>query len=436
MNASTSPFDWTPHRIDVSAAAPVHAAVSVPGSKSLTNRLLLLAALARGESRLHAPLDSEDTRLMAKALAQMGADIHFTDEAWIVRSNGRLHEPKQAVYVGNAGTVMRFLAPLLCTFSTPTELTCSPRMTQRPIGDLGGALEQLGGRLDYLNHTGYPPMRVAGPLHGGHVQVPGARSSQYLSGLLMTLPGLSQDSRITLTSPLVSQTYVEMTLWCLAQAGVMVRSDPSGHTFLVPGRQTYGQLDVRVEPDASTASYWWALPLMVGGQIEMPDVSPDSTQGDAGLLRVFQEMGAAVIREPGKLTVKYAPLRGVDVDMNTMSDVAPTLAVVATRANSPTTITNVGHMRIKECDRIATLQRAFDQLGLPMESGPDWMRITPAKPQQSAVLDPQDDHRMAMVFTLLGLAYGNVGVLQPQCVAKTYPDFYQAMQSAVTQRPK
>ena len=246
----------------------------------------------------------------------------------------------------------------------------------------------------------------------------------------MSLPLVQGDSRIEIVGPLVSRTYVEMTLDCMKQFGVQVRCEENQHVFHISGGQNYQPRPINVEPDASTASYWFALPLMVGGSVEVRDVPEHSHQGDFGLLDIFKQMGAEVERTGSGVRITNRPLKGIDVDMNTMSDVAPTLAVVATRADSPTTIRNIGNMRIKECDRIETLKTAFTALGLHMETGNDWLRVHPGTPNKEALLNPEEDHRMAMVFALLGLAYGGVSIQDPECVAKTYPSFYEEIGAA------
>lgn len=424
-----NPFKREADHMVVETAGPVNHEVRVPGSKSLTNRFLLLAAMARGTSRLTGVLSSEDTHYMRNALDLLGVSIQEEGDSWTLSSRS-WRSPDQPLFVGNAGTAMRFLAPALALMDSQTELTGNERMQARPIADLVAGLRQLGCQVNYEGKPGYPPLKIRGPMSAGRVRVRGDASSQYLSGLLMALPRLKGDSRIEVEGPLVSQTYVAMTLDCMARFGVRVAHDPDFRTFQVPGPQEYAPSQVQIEPDGSTASYWFALPMMTGGSVCVLDVPETSQQGDYGLLDILVEMGARVTRSPQRTRITQAVLQGIEVDMNTMSDVAPTLAVIATRAEGPVTIRNVANMRIKECDRIDCLQTAFDSLGLDMESGRDWMRINPGRPTKTATLDPRDDHRMAMVFGLLGLAYGGVTVAQADCVAKTYPAFWQEMAKA------
>lgn len=420
----------------VSPSAPVHAHVRVPGSKSLTNRYFLLAALAEGSSTLRFALSSDDTHYMAQALRQMGIAVSLQEdhEGLTAHIEGSAHwqNPEAPLFIGNAGTAMRFLTASVAARQLRATIGGNARMAVRPIGDLVDGLRSLGAEIDYEANEGCPPLRIERGPTPGRLQLPGKASSQYLSGMLMALPCLSGPSEIEVIDDLVSVTYVEMTLDCMRRFGVEVAVDKAFRHFKVtPG--TYRGQEIVVEPDASTASYWFALPVMVGGQVTVRDVPEQSHQGDFGLIDLLQQMGAQVTRNGADVTIAMPDdgvLRGIDVDMNTMSDVAPTLAVAATRAQTPTTIRNVGNMRIKECDRIDTLQKAFDALGLKMETGPDWLRIHPSKVTQAAEVDPEEDHRMAMVYALLGLADGGVTIKDADCVGKTYPGFYTAFAEA------
>lgn len=426
-----SPFqhDLVTDIMTVRAAAKVNGRVEVPGSKSLTNRYLLLAGMAEGQSELKNPLTSEDTYYMRKALNSVGVTVEDLGEAtWIVRGRQTWHQPKKPLFIGNAGTAMRFLAPSLAVRDFESEIGGNARMAARPIEDLADGLIQLHAQVTYLGKSGYPPLRIRGPLSGHEIAIRGDSSSQYLSGLLMALPQISPTPVIHLVSELVSRTYVEMTLDCLQQFGVVWDVIGQFEGFKLSSQAALKPIAIAIEPDASTASYWFGLPLIVGGRITVAGVPKFSHQGDFGLLQILAEMGAGITYIDDEVTVDASkPLCGIDVDMNSMSDVAPTLAAIATMATSATTIRNVGNMRIKECDRIQTLQDAFDVLGLRMVSGPDWMRIYPGRPSYGALLDPQEDHRMAMVFALLGMANGGLRIRDAKCVAKTYPRFWEDM---------
>lgn len=426
-----SPFRKVNGLMQVSPVQNARATITVPGSKSLTNRYLLLAGLAAGKTTLVNPLHSDDTVYMRQALTHLGCHISEAERVWTIDAPAQWQSPSQQLFIGNAGTAMRFLTPALAAQPIQSRITGNERMLVRPIGDLVDGILALGAQVQYEGEAGYPPLRLDAAMSPGTIAIRGDASSQYLSGLLMALPTLSGDSRVKLTTELVSRTYVEMTLDCMARMGVTVESNQVFDQFVIPGNQQYRAQEIVIEPDASTASYWFALPLMVGGEVTVRDVPDQSHQGDFGLLDIFESMGARLKRHDGKLTIS-APetLTGIDVDMNTRSDVAPTLAVVATLADRPTTIRNIANMRIKECDRIACIQEAFDALGLKMENGPDWMTIYPSVPTREAVLNPEDDHRMAMIFALLGLRHGGVQISEPECVAKTYPNFYDEIASA------
>ena len=424
------------HIIPSSLETPLE--ILVPGSKSLTNRFLLLGGLAKGSSVLENALDCEDSRAMSQALRQLGCQVEWQERNLVVQAPERLAVPRAPVgtpqgsptiFVENAGTAMRFLMAACGLMSTPITLDGNQHMRRRPQGDLVAALQQLGAQVSCLENPGCPPIEICGPIQAGHIRLKAHISSQYLSALLMVLPLCAGNSRIELDGPLVSRTYIEMTLNCLKHCGVRVDADSNLSGFQIPGSQAIRNFKIDIEPDASTASYWFALPAMVQGTILMKHVPETSDQGDWGLLDLLRKMGIKVLPKGLETRVSSSSFGGIEVNMNSMSDVAPTLAVIATQANSPTMITDVGNMRVKECDRISVLQKAFDQLGLQMKSGPDWIQIIPGLKSEEktglVVLDPHDDHRMAMVFTLLGLRYGNVVVKNYACVAKTYPHFFK-----------
>lgn len=427
----SGPFQFTGDNVQVHRSGPASARVSVPGSKSLTNRLLLLAGLAEGESQLTGALQSDDTHYMRLAMQALGVKVQTSGQTWRVLNPPSWKQPLEPLFIGNAGTAMRFLTPALAVQPFVSEIGGNDRMAVRPIGDLVMGLRQLGARIEYLGKEGCPPLRIQGPLTGGRIKIRGDASSQYLSGLLMALPIMETPPEIEIDGPLVSKTYVEMTLDCLAKFGVEWQVLDDFSKFRLGGNQKLRGVSLQIEPDASTASYWFALPFLVGGSVTVTGVPAKSHQGDFGLLDILKRMGGDVRFEDGAVRLADTELNGIDVDMNTMSDVAPTLAVIATRAKSATTIRNIANMRIKECDRIETLQTAFDALGLRMTSGPDWMRIEPGACEKYAVLNPEEDHRMAMVFALLGLAYGNLSISDPGCVAKTYPRFWEEIASAL-----
>jgi 3-phosphoshikimate 1-carboxyvinyltransferase len=403
--------------------------IAVPGSKSLTNRFLLLAALSGGTCTLKGALDCQDSRVMSDALSLMGCDISWHGQDLVVHAPPNLSFDSDSIlYIENAGTAMRFLLALTSLFSHQITLDGNRDMRRRPQSDLVDALQTLGARATYSGLRGCAPITIEGPVHGGKIELKADVSSQFLSALLMVLPLLKEDSDISLNSGLVSRTYVAMTLDCLSRCGIRVESNPDLSHFHIPGRQRVQPFQIQIEPDASTASYWFALPVMLGGRFRVEGLPNHSFQGDFGLLDIMKTMGLYVLRREGRVDIGYSSFSGIDVSMNSMSDVAPTLAVIATRAETPTLIRDVGNMRVKECDRIAVLQQAFDVLGLHMESGVDWMRIVPGQFRRTTGgpvwLNPHEDHRMAMVFTLLGLHYGGIGIRNYACVEKTYPAFF------------
>jgi len=438
---SRTPFEFNDADVSVHRLEPVMGSfspiidASVPGSKSLTNRYLLLASLAHGESSIRNALDSEDSRVMQRALNECGCLVRQQEDRLVVNTPAHWKiDDHSTLFVQNAGTAMRFLtAAVAVRQSQAVTLDGNKWMRRRPQADLIEALRTLGAEIVCTEREGYPPLRVQGPISGGRVELVGSISSQFLSALLMALPGCINDSVIHLTTNLVSRTYVEMTISCMERVGIQVEADPDFKTFRIPGNQKYRPFTVDIEPDASTASYWFAVPAMLSRTIRMASIPPESTQGDFGLITILENMGIDCSRDRNTITIKPSSLQGVDVNMNTMSDVAPTLAVIATQARSTTRISDIGNMRVKECDRIAVLQEAFDRLGLVMRSGSDWIEVDPGPEEldkQAIVeLDPHEDHRMAMVFALLGLRYGGIRIKNYACVDKTYPDFYRDFQA-------
>jgi 3-phosphoshikimate 1-carboxyvinyltransferase len=409
---------------------PPSATVRVPGSKSITNRALVLAALAgRGNGcQLCNILRSEDTEVMIDSLRRLGFEVESeaTDDAAVrVRnpSGERIIPALEAeLFVGNSGTTMRFLTAMVSLGQGHYRLDGVPRMRERPIGDLVHALNQLEGGVR-CEAGGCPPVEVyAAGLHGGHIQLRGDVSSQFLSGLLMAAPLAAGDVTIEIVGPLVSHPYVDMTLSMMRHFGAEVRT-PSPSLFVVPGRQEYQHRCFTVEPDASAASYFFATAAITGGRVTVLGLPENSLQGDVRFVDVLAEMGCRVERCSAGITVHGRPLRGIDVDMNDISDTVMTLAAVACFADGPTTIRNVGHIRHKESDRLAALSTELRRLGAGMEERPDGLTIMPA-PLHGAAIETYNDHRMAMSLALVGLRVPGVVIKDPGCVAKTYPGFF------------
>jgi 3-phosphoshikimate 1-carboxyvinyltransferase len=411
----------TPLRIDPLPRAP-DTTWHVPGSKSITNRALVLAALAEGSSTLRGVLHSDDTRHMRHGLEAMGVQIEDVDAVtWrVAGGRERLRPPDEAIFVGNSGTTVRFLTALAAGLHGSTRLTGDEHMAKRPIADLVTALRDLGVDIDCP--SGCPPLRIdAQGLPGGSLRMAGDRSSQYFSALLMAGATACGPLEITIVGDLVSRPYVRMTLRMIEAFGG--RASETAEGFRVePAR--YRGVDYQIEPDASAASYPLALAAASGGRITVPALGSDSMQGDVAFARVLADMGAQVTEGPEGITV-HGPrqLRGSVVDMHHISDTVMTLAAIAPLCAGPTTITNVANIRIKETDRLAATVAELRRLGQQVEHGEDWLRIEP-RPLRPAAVECYADHRMAMSFAILGLCTPGVTIQDPACVGKTYPAFW------------
>jgi 3-phosphoshikimate 1-carboxyvinyltransferase len=414
---------------------------------------LICAALAEGASTLSGALDSEDTRVMVEALRRLGLQIDWDTAAATIKlsgtpsaSGGRQPPDERAadeaesstpaaprwlnripgspldLYVANSGTTVRFLTAMLTTGQGTFRLDGNARMRQRPIQDLLDALRQLGADVTSELNSGCPPVLVrAHGLPGGTARVHGDTSSQYLSGLLLAAPCSEQGVRLRIEGPLVSQPYVEMTLAVMAAFGVRVEQQGLAEFFVPPAR--YHGEDYSIEPDASAASYFFAAAAITGGRVTVQGLSRESLQGDVSFVDVLARMGCQAEFDVDRITVHGAVLRGIEVDMNAISDTVQTLAAVALFAAGPTTITGVAHIRHKETDRIGNLAAELRKLGAAVEEPPDGLRITPGE-LRGATIETYDDHRMAMSLALVGLRVPGIVIKNPSCVAKTYPRFF------------
>jgi 3-phosphoshikimate 1-carboxyvinyltransferase len=414
----------------IPAAGPVRGRIRPPGSKSITNRALVCAALARGESTLIGALDSEDTRVMIGALGQLGLRVEVREEGrtLVVHGRGgRIPASTAELFVGNSGTTIRFLTALCALGHGQYRLDGVPRMRERPIGDLLAALNQLGAICRGAIREGFPPveMRAAG-LAGGQASVRGDISSQFLSGLLMAAPYAADDVELSVEGELVSKPYVLMTLRLMQDFGVRVEAKLDLSGMRVPARQQYVGRTYDIEPDASAASYFWAAAAITGGEVTVEGLTATSLQGDVRFALCLEQMGCRVVTDAGGITVSGRAERGIDVDMNAISDTVQTLAAVALFADGPTTIRGVGHIRHKETDRIGDLARELRKLGATVEELPDGLRIQPpASPgHRGAEIATYHDHRMAMSLALAGLRIPGVVILDPGCTAKTYPRYF------------
>ncbi len=398
----------------------------MPGSKSLTNRALIVAALADGASTLTGALDSDDTRVMVDSLRRLGIAVAHDPAVATIRvegCGGAIPAKEADLYVANSGTSLRFLTAMAATGRGTYRLDGNPRMRQRPVSDLLMTLNGLGADARSDLNTGCPPVTVrASGLDGGYAFVKGDVSSQFLSGLLMALPCSRDATTVEVRGVLVSRPYVAMTLAVMEAFGVRVGNRKDRRFDVRPAR--YTSRAVAIEPDASAASYFFALAAITGGTVTVDGLGEGSVQGDLGFIDVLEHMGCTVARGRDATAVTGGPLNGVDVDMNAISDTVMTLAVVALFARGMTRIRNVGHIRHKETDRIAALAAELRKLGATVEEQPDGLIIFPPAAIASARIATHDDHRMAMAFALAGIKAEGVTVLDPGCVAKTYPGFW------------
>ena len=408
------------------AGSPPRKRVRVPGSKSLTNRALIVAALAEGESVLTGALDSDDTRVMVDSLQRLGIAVEHDAPAATVRvpgCGGRIPAGEAELYVANSGTSLRFLTAMVGVGQGTYRLDGTPRMRQRPVADLLMALNGLGSDARSELGTGCPPVTVrASGLDGGYAFVRGDVSSQFLSGLLMVLPYSRETTTVEVQGALVSQPYVEMTLSVMEAFGVRIGNRKNRRFDVRPAH--YHGRPYAIEPDASAASYFFALAALTGGTVTVEGLGTRSVQGDLRFVDVLEHMGCTVVREADATTVTGGPLHAVDVDMNAISDTVMTLAVVALFADGVTRIRNVAHIRHKETDRIAALATELRKLGATIDEHPDGLVIFPPTVVQPASIATYDDHRMAMSFALAGLRTPGVTIVDPGCVAKTYPGFW------------
>jgi 3-phosphoshikimate 1-carboxyvinyltransferase len=401
----------------------------VPGSKSITNRALVLAALADGESTLEGVLHSDDTRHMRSALSALGIGIEdLGPTTLLVRGGrGRLRAPAEPLFVGNSGTTVRFLAGLACLVPGVVTLMGDEAMARRPIQDLVDGLRQLGVRIEC--ESGCPPITIyGGRLAGGTLTMRGDRSSQYFSAVLMAAALAEAPVTVELAGNLVSRPYVEITRRMIQDFGGQV--DDSARGFLVSSKASYSARAYQIEPDASSASYPFALAAVSGGQITVPGLGLHALQGDYAFLDVLERLGAGVERGETSSTVRGTEaLRAVSVDMHHISDTVMTLAAVAPLLSGETHISNVANIRIKETDRLLATVQELERLGQTVTHGEDWLSVVP-RPVTPATVHCYSDHRMAMSFAVLGAVVGAVQIEDPACVAKTYPGFWDDLASA------
>jgi 3-phosphoshikimate 1-carboxyvinyltransferase len=416
--------------LDLQPIRRVSGSVRMPGSKSISNRVLLLAALAGGETIVRDALEADDTQVMLAALGALGikAMPASSPEIRIRGCAGVIPVRSADLFLGNAGTAFRPLTAVLAIAGGEFKLSGVPRMHERPIGDLVDALRAAGARIDYLGREGYPPLSI----HPGRialhspVRVRGSVSSQFLTALLIALPLARRDAVVEVEGDLISKPYVEITLNLMRRFGVDVRRD-GWKSFHVPGSHGYASPgEIHVEGDASSASYFLAAGAIAGGPVKVEGIGRDSIQGDVRFVEVLERMGAQVgvgpnwveARSPGRL-------RALDADLNHIPDAAMTAAMMALFADGPSTLRNIASWRVKETDRIAAMATELRKVGALVEEGADYLRISPPERLQAATIDTYDDHRMAMCFSLAALGGAPMRIIDPGCVAKTFPEYFQ-----------
>ncbi len=409
--------------------------VQIPGSKSLSNRILLLSALAQGETDVENLLDSDDIRHMLTALSQLGVDYQLNEDKTRCRVQG-LGSPFATdhaleLFLGNAGTAMRPLTAALCASQGQFKMTGEPRMYERPIGDLIDALRQAGAQVEYLQNDGFPPLQInANGLAGGEIDIQGNLSSQFLTAMLMAAPLCRNDVIINVIGELVSRPYIDITLDVMQRFGVQVENQqhqrfviPSGQKYQSPGR-------IMVEGDASSASYFLAAAAIAGGPVRVYGVGKRSVQGDARFAEVLEQMGAKVSWGDEWIEVTgNGQLKGIDVDLNHIPDAAMTIATTALFAKGRTAIRNIYNWRVKETDRLAAMATELRKLGATVEEGEDYLIIDPPQQIQSAAIDTYDDHRIAMCFSLAAFGNAEITINDPDCTSKTFPTYFKLFQS-------
>jgi len=410
---------------------PLNATIRVPGSKSLTNRALLIASLANGTTHLTNALFSDDSRYFVKALQTLGFDVQLNEanhEMMITGLGGKIPATKAELFIGNAGTAARFLSAFLTLGNGEYILDGDPRMRERPIGDLVDSLTQLGAKLDTTNNC--PPVKIiASGLPGGKTKIAGNISSQFLSALLMVAPYAKSPIEIGLTTDLNSKPYVDMTLSIMKDFGVeIVRHDYS--QFTIFPSSFFPLPFYSIESDASAASYFFASPAICGGTVKVENISRKSVQGDIAFLDVLQQMGCSVTETDNCILVTgHSELYGIDVDMRDIPDTAQTLAAIAPFASSPTRIRGIASARVKETDRVHATCTELARLGVQVEEHEDGMTIHPCQTFKPASIQTYNDHRMAMAFSLIGLHFDGVTIENPSCVSKTFPNYFEVLET-------
>ncbi|EBQ2462115.1 3-phosphoshikimate 1-carboxyvinyltransferase [Salmonella enterica] len=411
--------------------ARVDGAINLPGSKSVSNRALLLAALACGKTVLTNLLDSDDVLHMLNALSALGINYTLSADRTrcdITGNGGPLRAPGALeLFLGNAGTAMRPLAAALCLGQNEIVLTGEPRMKERPIGHLVDSLRQGGANIDYLEQENYPPLRLRGGFIGGDIEVDGSVSSQFLTALLMTAPLAPKDTIIRVKGELVSKPYIDITLNLMKTFGVEIANHHYQQFVVKGGQQYHSPGRYLVEGDASSASYFLAAGAIKGGTVKVTGIGRKSMQGDIRFADVLEKMGATITWGDDFIACTRGELHAIDMDMNHIPDAAMTIATTALFAKGTTTLRNIYNWRVKETDRLFAMATELRKVGAEVEEGHDYIRITPPAKLQHADIGTYNDHRMAMCFSLVALSDTPVTILDPKCTAKTFPDYFEQL---------
>jgi len=431
-----TPSKIYPQHIDLEPVMRVQGTVRLPGSKSISNRTLLLAALAEGTTTIHDLLASDDTTVMLDALSKLGIRWEQKDErTHVVHGAGGLLPVGQAdLFMGNAGTAIRPLTAALAVIGGDYTLHGVERMHERPIGDLVDALNAVGARIEYTGNPGFPPLHIrAGDVQPDRIAVRGNVSSQFLTALLMSAPLMARTQAVTIdvVGDLISKPYIEITLNLMRRFGVTVQQDGWAAFTVQPGQKYQSPGSIHVEGDASSASYFLAAGAIAGGPVRVEGVGRESIQGDVRFADALEQMGATIIRGDNWIEARSnGVLKAIDADFNHIPDAAMTIAVAALYADGTSTLRNIASWRVKETDRLAAMATELRKVGAIVEEGADYLRVTPPEVLSPATIDTYDDHRMAMCFSLASLdgaaRRGNaMRINDPKCVAKTFPDYFE-----------
>ncbi|MXP56128.1 3-phosphoshikimate 1-carboxyvinyltransferase [Pantoea sp. Mhis] len=409
----------------------VHGTINLPGSKSISNRALLLAAMAKGTTRLINLLNSHDVKHMLNALKLLNINYKLSHDRTIcdIFGNSGPLQSEQSIelFLGNAGTVMRPLTAVLSLVEQSVILTGEQRMLERPIGHLVDSLRQGKAKINYLEKTGYPPLHLYGGFIGGEINIDGNISSQFLTSLLIAAPLAKKDTFIIINNDLVSKPYIDITLNLMRCFHINI-SNENYKKFIIKGKQQYhSPVEYLIEGDATSASYFLAAAAIKGGTVKVNGINNNSIQGDIYFAEILKKMGALIKWENNSIICSRNVLNAIDMDMNNIPDAAMTIAIIALFAKGTTIIRNIYNWRVKETDRLAAMATELRKVGAKVKEGHDFICITPPKQLKHAIIDTYNDHRMAMCFSLLALSDVSVTIINPDCTSKTFPNYFQCL---------